>query len=150
YYPGGVQVLAFAPGGRTLAAGGQAGFVVLWDLASGKRSLGEINPTPISGDFAGPVTALAFGAGGRTLAFGCWNGLIYECDLALRKLRRRLQGFGPTTENTTAPDILSLAFAPGGQTLAAGGSDRIIHVWELPSGKQRSFGGRLPKEQQQR
>ncbi|HKB38340.1 MAG TPA: WD40 repeat domain-containing protein, partial [Gemmataceae bacterium] len=61
YYPGGVQVLAFAPVGRTLAAGGQAGFVVLWDLASGKRSLGEINPTPISGDFAGPVTALAFG-----------------------------------------------------------------------------------------
>jgi len=148
YYPGGVQALAFAPDGQTLAVAGPAMFIVLWDLAGGKRFLGEIHPMLLSKEEdTAPVKALAFGAGGRTLAWGFENGVIHDCDLASRTLRRRLVAFRPALDSTVR-GILSLAFAPGGQTLAAGGSDRLIHVWELPSGKQRSSGGRRPKGQQ--
>jgi RNA polymerase sigma factor (sigma-70 family) len=141
YYPGGVQALAFTPDGRTLAAAGRSVIVVLWDVADGKRSLGEVHPFTVSGGRDGsPVKALAFGAGGRTLAYGFEKGVIHECDLASQTLRRRLVAFEPAADAPATRGILSLAFAPGGESLAAGGSDHFIHMWESSSGKQLSFG----------
>jgi WD40 repeat protein len=51
----------------------------------------------------------------------------------------RLAGSGPTTDSVMPPGILSLALPRDGKTLVAGGSDRAIRLWDLPSGKQRSF-----------
>jgi WD40 repeat protein len=58
-------------------------------------------------------------------------------------LRRRLAGLAHGVVLAGAPGtasgITSLALAPDGKTLAAGGSDRVVHVWEMSTGEQRSY-----------
>jgi RNA polymerase sigma factor (sigma-70 family) len=137
YYPGGVEAVAFSPDGRTLAAGGLAGTIVLHDVKGGPSQVREIEPPKVWGGMSGPVSALAYSEDGGALACGCANGVIYVCDPTSGKLMRRLAGVPNPPFDPRG--ILSLALAKDGQTLVAGGSDRVIHVWDMASGKQRSF-----------
>jgi WD40 repeat protein len=139
YYPGGVAALAFAPNGRTLAAGGMAGFPFLCDLTGEKPFGEEIDPARNWHDFPSPIAALAFTADGRALTFGCNDGTVYICDLPSGRLRQRLVNRAIAAHYPEGKGIVSLAFTPDGHTLATGGSDRMIRLWEMSSGKQRSF-----------
>jgi WD40 repeat protein len=73
-HPSWVVSLAFAPDGRTLAAGGVDGSLCLWELASGRRRHA----------FAGhetSVAALAFSPDGRLLAASSAEAPVYVWDV---------------------------------------------------------------------
>jgi WD40 repeat protein len=85
---GAVTALAFAPGGRTLAAGGRDRTVHLWDLLDPERPL-QLG-RPIAAHDA-PITAVSFGALGQTLATADAAGVVLLWDMdAPNKLRSRL------------------------------------------------------------
>jgi WD40 repeat protein len=131
--------VAFSPDGRTLAAVGMFAPLSFYD-PNGRGDRGF----SIELGVALPAK-LAFSPDGRTLACGCRNGGIYLLDTATRKWLRCLAGLAHNAPMVEPPDkpsgITSLAFSRDGKTLAAGGTDRIIHVWEMSSWKERSFGG---------
>ena len=63
-----VTHLAFSPDGKTLATGGQAGDLLLWDLSSGRSR--------VLADVAGGITALAFSAAGDRVVAGGADGSV--------------------------------------------------------------------------
>jgi WD40 repeat protein len=82
-----IRSIAFAPGGRMLASGGDDGLVRLWDVESG-RVLG--NPLLAGGR---PVTAVGFSPDGRTLlaahgAISVWDSTLWS-DSTFRQVRQR-------------------------------------------------------------
>jgi WD40 repeat protein len=68
----GVQSLAFAPDGHTLAAANELGVVDLWDTRTRKITRTFTNPQGTQG-----VTSVAFSPGGTLLAAGDKNGTTY-------------------------------------------------------------------------
>ncbi len=81
---GDVESVAFSPDGKTLASGyllrgaveGRGG-VVLWDVATGKRLIGQ----PLAVD--GQVQSVAFSPDGKTIAIGHYHGgglVLWDVD----------------------------------------------------------------------
>jgi hypothetical protein len=121
--PAGVWPLAFSPDGKTLAAGYSNGALILWDTASGKK-VRQLS-TRASG-----VWPLVYSPDGRTLAAGAYNATdVYLLDVGTGRVRhlQLAQNLG-----------WSLAFSPDGRTLLSGGGDRIIHSWEVATGRERA------------
>lgn len=106
----GVNSVAFAPDGRTLATSDNVGTVILWNLTdpTQPRLLG----TPLR--HSGAVTS-AFAPDGRTLAVGSNvdDGTVILWDLGDRAQPRRLGQ--PLSGHRGG--VLSVAFAPDGTTL---------------------------------
>jgi WD40 repeat protein len=125
---GGVFSLAFAPGSKTLAAGGD-GSVKLWDLQTkAGRFLRESQK-------GARVTALAFPARGSTLAVGLATGEVEVWDIfaSRREGVLRLEGgFGA---------IGTLAMSADGKTLASAHGGGATGLWDVPSLQRR---GQLP------
>ena len=69
-------LVAFGPGGATVAVGYDSGDVYLWDTATKKITDILHGPGPGPGDGTGGVSAEAFGPGG-TLAVGAANSNVY-------------------------------------------------------------------------
>jgi WD40 repeat protein len=123
-----VYALAFAPDGRTLALGDQAGAVKLLDVATGK-------PRVLREGGSSEVGSLAWTADGKALAacvvrpprsvtVGVWN-------VATRKREAELGGFGVA--------VTDLAFSPDGRSLAASdGGSGWLTVWDPATGKMRA------------
>jgi WD40 repeat protein len=82
----GINVLAFCPDGKTLAAGDAAGSVVLWDWVT-KQQLITLIPGKTDGA-PEPITALKFSSDGRTLAAvtGGSEPRVFRCS-APREIR---------------------------------------------------------------
>jgi WD40 repeat protein len=123
---GEVRSVAFAPGGKTLAAGLRYGTVRVWDVARGK-SLAKLK------EHASDVWAVAFSPDGKRLASGDgdWDrpGEVRLHDT--RSWTRQL-----TLAHTG--EVLCVAFSPDGRRLAAGSWDRTVRVWDtqnLPGAK---------------
>jgi hypothetical protein len=116
----GVGLVAFGPGGTTLAVG-DGGKVYLWDTAEQTAALTATLPTPV--DVSGQsVTSVAFGPGG-VLAVGYSGGDVYLWDTATKK----------TTATLTSPadntGVTLVAFGQGG-TLAVGYSGGDVYLWD--------------------
>jgi WD40 repeat protein len=124
-----VAALAFAPDGRTLAAGDYDNHVTRWDFARGTPL-----PPPLEGHRRVParsrngVTALAFRPDGKRLASGGADATARVWDAETGKELLRLDGH--------AGHVRAVAFRPDGQRLATGGADGTIRQWDLAGGRE--------------
>jgi WD40 repeat protein len=113
---GPMRSVAFSPDGRILAAGGNTGSVLRWDIAS-RRPLGE----PVR-EHRQVVQALAFGPDGRVLASG--GGDVVLTDARSGR---------PLAPPIPVPGAVeSLAFNRNGTVLAAGGFETVV-LWDVAS-----------------
>jgi serine/threonine protein kinase len=113
--------LAFAPDGKTLAAGAyDQASVTLYDVDTAQKK-------SLKWDETKRPTSLVFSPDGRTLAVTNYTTTPILWDLAAEKAR----------EITGLPTATSVAFSPDSKTLALGVADGPIQLWDLADGKQR-------------
>jgi WD40 repeat protein len=115
---------AFSPDGKTLAVGGNGGFIDFWDLTTGKRT--ERRKTALN-----RVTLLAFTPDGKTLASGDWaEDTITLWDEASGKEIRRI---------TRPGEVWNIVISPDGAYLASLGMKQkelaLVRLWEISTGK---------------
>jgi WD40 repeat protein len=112
--PPAVRNLLFSPDGRRLATRA-AGFVAVWDLATGYLLASLGGPHPLTG--------CAFTPDGRSLLASTADGSVCRFDAdGFALLDRLAWGLGP---------LHSVAVAPDGLTAAAGADAGRVVVWDL-------------------
>ncbi|RDI63463.1 AAA family ATPase [Nocardia pseudobrasiliensis] len=116
---GGVESVAFAPGGGALAAAGDDGILRLWDVAAA-RQIGSF-------DLGTPATTLVYLPDGHTLAVGGVDGSVSFLDVLAPQAINRL---GPAVAAGVDP-VRVLALAPDAPVLASGGDDRTVRLWSV-------------------
>src|SRR5207248_363831 len=130
--PGGVERVAFAPDGKTLACVSGRGHIRLWDVAAGKvtRSLSAEHPKgePVV------VSAVAYSPDGKTLAEAYTDGhpgpsYLRLWDPETGKLVR-------TLIDGVKFDVWAVAFSPDGKLLAAGDMMGRVRVFETADWKE--------------
>jgi WD40 repeat protein len=120
-----IEVLAFSPGGRTLAVATTNtqdpahSHVSIWDW-----DRGEIDRT-----IDAAATALAFDPTGSTLAAGLFDGNVEIWDVATGELVR---GF-----RAHSGRVHDLAFSPDGAWIATAGEDGTVALFDAASGARR-------------
>ena len=114
-HSGEVNAVAFSPGARLLATGGDGPDALkLWDL---DRREPVALPSKVS------VRDLAFSPDGEVLAAAHEDGTITIWEVATRRLLGTLEGHSGW--------VLTIAFSPDGRTLASGGWDTSVRLWNL-------------------
>jgi WD40 repeat protein/serine/threonine protein kinase len=124
-----VNAVAFAPDGKTLAAGGRKNrkeAVVLLDPATG-RPCRPFSGRPASERPAYWVRAVAFTPDGKALVTGGNDGTVVWWDPATGKGEILFKPGG---------EVLALAFTPNGNTLAAMSSEKTV-LWDVPERRER-------------
>ncbi|MDH6579120.1 caspase family protein [Kitasatospora sp. MAP5-34] len=120
---GTVVGLAFAPGGRLLAAADEDGTVTLWDTGTPDRPKRLGAPLTVSPN---GVYAVAFSPDGHTLAAGGADSRVLLWDVSAPDHPQ------PLGDPLAGPNgVACLAFAPDGRTLAAGGGDGQVLRWDV-------------------
>lgn len=110
-----VNVVVFAPDGRSFASGADFGNIQLWETQSG-RALRKF-------DGKGPIGALAFSPDSKVLASASNDSTVRLWDVASGRLLRTLDGHsGP---------VRGIVFAPDGRTLISGSADATIRRWTV-------------------
>jgi WD40 repeat protein len=112
----GVDGVAFAPDGRSLASGGVDGTTKVWGMPGGKE-LASLQSRAVR-----RVRAVAYAPDGRLLAAANTDGSVSLWDL--RSLREKTAVAGHTG------DVFALAFSPNGRVLATAGTDGRLIFWD--------------------
>ncbi len=129
-----LSCLAFAPDGRTVAAGTRSGALRVWDVASGAEVAGLDLPSHL-------LAGLAFAPGGRTLAVATVRTDPPE-TLPLRE-RGKVVLWAVGRGSVVVPlpghalGALAVAYSPDGKSLATGGCDRMVRLWGAATGRAK-------------
>ncbi len=115
-----VNDLAWAPDGRAVATASDDRTVREWDLAGGGRTVLRLDEV---------AYRIAYSRDGRWLACGTFGGKLAIADRASGAVST------PGRHDGLVADVF---FSPDGRTLATAGMDRMLGLWDVPSG-----GGRL-------
>jgi WD40 repeat protein len=111
-----VRSLAASGDGRLVAAGNDAGVILVSALPKGEEVV------RIEGH-AGPADGVAFAEGGRILLSVGWDGMARRWDvLSGKEMQAYEWGVGK---------LLCLALAPDGMTAAAGAENGDVIVWDV-------------------
>ena len=119
-FPDWVACVAFAPDGKTLAAGSY-GVAKLFDVADEREAAALPEPK-------GFVKAVAFSADGRILATGSYQSLLLW-DVEKRSAARALKGHRGY--------VTALVFLPDQKTLASACDDETVRLWDIDTGEPR-------------
>ena len=112
---GRVTTVAWSPGGKTYASGGDDGRVIVWSAATGK-------PLVMFAPGKQPVHALAFAPNGVSLACGIGDALV---------LLYPASGKRKTVHTAfSSGDTLAVAWSPGGKTLAFVTETVTVELWD--------------------
>jgi WD40 repeat protein len=114
----GVQVVAVAPRGAAVAAGGFDRKVRIFPLPTGTQRVLE--------GMAGRVGSLAWSPDGTLLAAAGSDRTILVWDASSGEPRRELKGHEGS--------VVSLAWSPDGSLLASSGQDGTVRIWPLQEG----------------
>ncbi len=117
----GFESVAFAPDGRSLAAGLVDGTIVAWDLATGRERYAHRGHSSL-------VYDLAYSSDGRTLASAGWDRLIKLWDARTGRELRTLRGH--------ANWVMGVAFTPDSRNLASLDFDGVLRLWGEPPGRR--------------
>jgi WD40 repeat protein len=115
YWPSRV---VYAPDGKSVASAGSGPMIRHWNTATGEELYRDREGHSAS------VGTVAVSPDGKLVATG--GGDIRLWDPATGKQVRRIEVKG---------GVSSLAFAPDGKSLATGGQDKIVHLWDVETGK---------------
>jgi len=121
----GVAAFVFSPDGTAAASAHNAGhkeWVRIWKRDGSAWVAGAT----ITGH--GWFRSRAFSPDGKALVIGGDMLKLYATET----------GAELATLGGRAGQTLSVAFAPDGTTLASGGDDRVLHIWDPVSGRQRA------------
>mmetsp|Transcript_19987 Transcript_19987/g.48407 ORF Transcript_19987/g.48407 Transcript_19987/m.48407 type:complete len:391 (+) Transcript_19987:93-1265(+) len=125
----GLEVVAFSPCGQTLATGGGAFTVILWDAQTGKAELMLEKLT----DW---VTSVSFSADGARLASGSEDLSIRVWDTSTGDILRTFLGSHDTF-------VFQVQFSPADNRVlvSTGVPESRLKLWDVDSGEMlRSFG----------
>ncbi|HRW08893.1 MAG TPA: WD40 repeat domain-containing protein, partial [Caldilineaceae bacterium] len=124
--PGRVWSVAFSPDGQTLASGGDAGVIYLWDIASESDQPRQ----RLAGHSAG-ISSIAFRPASQghpqLLVSGSIDRSLRLWDIASGKTIHTLTGH---TER-----VWSVCFSPDGQMVASGSDDGAVKFWDVTTGR---------------
>jgi WD40 repeat protein/tRNA A-37 threonylcarbamoyl transferase component Bud32 len=123
----GVYSLQFSHDGKTLVSGGKDGAVNFWDSNSGALQRAVTNSI-------GPVYGISFAPKDRSLATTGWQPTSANADLQILSSKT-----GQTLHRFDEPgQVVCLAYSPDGSTLATAGTDQLISLWDIASGRLRA------------
>jgi WD40 repeat protein len=113
-----IRSVAFGPGGKMIALGGDGG-LLLWtlDLCPDRRLTGHSDT----------VRGIAFSTDGKHLASASEDKTVRIWEVATGKEVRRLSGH--------EGGVRCVAWAPGGRLLASGGAEGTVCLWDAQTGK---------------
>jgi WD40 repeat protein/serine/threonine protein kinase len=111
----------FAPDGKRMVTGDQAGFVKFWDTANGREILTLVGQNPV-------LNCVAVSPDGQRVATACWDGTARLWDT----------GGGPRTVTLKGHtgQIMCIAVTPDGQRIVSGGEDGTARLWDAASGRE--------------
>jgi WD40 repeat protein len=125
----GVQAVAFAPNGKTLASAHGSGTCRTWTVGD------VVKEKAILEGHAAPASAVAFSADGATLYSGSHDWTVRQWPAAASAVKPR----DKTVTKGHLSQVYTMSFAPDGKSLVSGGQDQTIRVWDLtqPEAKER-------------
>ncbi|MEO8607944.1 MAG: NB-ARC domain-containing protein [Chloroflexota bacterium] len=116
----GVEGLAFAPDGRTLASASWDTTVKLWDVPDGRLSQTLTGHT-------NRLISIAWSPDGRTLASAGIDQIIWLWDVQQNSYRAALRGH--------SAEVKGLAFLPDSRSILSGSADGTLRLWDVNSGE---------------
>ncbi len=126
---GRVWAVAYSPGGKQVASGGDDKVIRLWDVNSAKPL------AQLSGHLS-QVTSLAYSPNGQRVVSGSKDASLIIWDAKKHKKLFLLE------DHVDA--VTSLAYSPDGRWIASGSSDRSVKLWDAATGRlQRTLSGHL-------